>query len=312
MLLEISSKSFFNHFPNEQHPFLKQQFIDLNSHKVERVVYLIQDTNKPSVGLIAGIRDGSLLSPFSAPFGGFHYRHENIYISEIERFVDDLKDYLLRSNIHQFYITFPPSIYGISFNSKMINMLLRKQFLIDVPDLTNWVNLCGFEDKFKQRNSREYYNQALRNKLSFKGLDSYNGKKSAYELIRENRKSHSRPIHMTFEDLTNTAYLWPVDFYGVYDTTDSIVASGIFYQFPNGNVFAAFWGDNESGRQLRAMDFLSFNLWSHYKNKGFSYIDLGISTESGGIPNEGLLRFKETHESVTELRYKLSWSRQNC
>jgi hypothetical protein len=53
------------------------------------------------------------------------------------------------------------------------------------------------------------------------------------------------------------------------------------------------------------MDFLVLQLWSHYKALGYRYIDLGISTESG-VPNEGLLRFKETHECVSSLRHTLT------
>ena len=72
-------------------------------------------------------------------------------------------------------------------------------------------------------------------------------------------------------------------------------------------VYALFWGDNEAGRPLRAMDFQAMHLWMHYKKAGYRFLDLGISTESG-IPNEGLLRFKESHNAETSIRYKFSWN----
>ncbi len=308
MLIEVTKELFSSHFPAEQHPFLSQKFINLNKHKVDDILYLIQDIKKPSIGLVLGLKGKSFLSPFSAPFGGFHYTHENIYISEIEIFVDDLKAYLLGNKFSKIDITLPPSIYGFTFNSKIINVLLRKGFLIALPDLTNWVDLGKFNLKFKQRNSREYYNQAVRNKLVFRELVNIADKRSAYELITENRKRFGRLIYMDFDDVLNTGDLWPVDFFGVFDESDQIMASGIYYQFPNAIAYALFWGDNEVGRPKRAMDFLSFNLWSHYKAQGFSFIDLGISTENQGIPNEGLLRFKETHEANTELKHKMTWS----
>ncbi|MCB0806728.1 MAG: hypothetical protein KDC05_13095, partial [Bacteroidales bacterium] len=74
--------------------------------------------------------------------------------------------------------------------------------------------------------------------------------------------------------------------------------------------YAVFWGDSENGRPLRAMDFMLFNLWNHYKDRKFKYIDLGISTESG-IPNSGLLRFKETHDCTSSLRFSFSIAMPN-
>lgn len=111
---------------------------------------------------------------------------------------------------------------------------------------------------------------------------------------------------MTYEDIVMTGDLWPVDYFKVMAADRTIVASAVLYQNHPEIVYAVFWGDTETGRPLRAMDFLAFNLWSYYKNLGYKFIDLGISTETGN-PNEGLLRFKESHESVSSLRYKFNW-----
>jgi len=308
MLIEITKQLFSDQLPNGQHPFLNQKFIDLNKHKVDNILYLVQDVDKPSIGLVLGLKDKSLLSPFSAPFGGFHYRYENTYITELESFVDDLKAYILVNNYLNIDITFPPSIYGFTFNSKMINVLLRKDFMNLLPDLTNWVNLDKFNLKFSQRNSNKYYNQAVRNNLVFRELTTVAEKYTAYELVAENRKRFDRPIYMNFDDILKTGDLWPIDFFGVFDEYNQILASGIYYQFPKAIAYGLFWGDNETGRSKRAMDFLSFNIWSFYKSQGFSFIDVGISTENQGIPNVGLLRFKETHEASTELRFKMTWN----
>jgi acetyltransferase-like isoleucine patch superfamily enzyme len=85
-----------------------------------------------------------------------------------------------------------------------------------------------------------------------------------------------------------------------------MVASAIYYRFNQEIAYDVFWGDNDMGRSLRAMDFLVMNLWNHYKSAGFEFIDLSISTESG-IPNEDLLRFKETHECESSIQYTFKW-----
>ena len=107
---------------------------------------------------------------------------------------------------------------------------------------------------------------------------------------------------MTFADLKLIESIWSVDYFSVKTPENNLVAGAILYRVHPSIVQAIFWGDSEEGRPVRAMDFLLFNLWVHYKEMNYRFIDLGISTEIG-IPNEGLLRFKETHECTSSLRF---------
>lgn len=306
MLIEVDSERYRKLFPLDSHPFVSQSFIELNKHKADRIVHLIDGADKPEIGLIAGVRDRVLNSPFSAPFGGFHFRKEIMYINEIDCFLDSLKTLVSSSGYKGIELILPPDIYHPSFNAKTISSLFRNDFKLLTLDITNWVDLENFSGSFRQKNSREYYRQAIRNGLSFDFVSRVDEKKEAYSLISENRAKFGRPIFMSFNDIQEAAKLWPVDFFKVRNTDGIMVASAIFYRSHPEICYAVFWGDNETGRPLRAMDFLSFNLWTYYKDLGYKYIDLGISTERG-IPNEGLLRFKESHDSVSSLRYKFSY-----
>jgi hypothetical protein len=306
MLIEVNSKIYNTYFPVNPHPFISEQFIELNSGKTERVVRLVEENDKAVVGLIAGIKNEVLYSPFSAPFGGFHFRNEAIYISEIDSFITSLQSYIISQGLKGIEITLPPDIYHSTFNAKTVNSLIRKGFHSQVPEITNWVNLQNFTGSFSRSNSREYYRQAVRNKLSFEQVYDEAEKEEGYDLICKNREKFGRPIYMTFNEIQKTGVLWPADFFKVITVDGKIVASAICYRSHPEICYAVFWGDNEAGRPLRAMDFISFNLWSHYKGQGFKYIDLGISTESGN-PNEGLLRFKESHDCSSSLRFSFSW-----
>lgn len=306
MLTEVEAKLFRHYFPSDPHPFISERFIELNQGKAERIIRLIPDGEKPNLGLTAGIRDGIIRSPFSAPFGGFHFRNESVYIHEIDEFLSRLQEYAVSRSLSGIEVILPPGLYNPTFNSKMTHCMLRQGFQTGLPDITSWVNLQNFSGEFSQRNSREYYRQAVRNGLKFRTAGTIQEMESVYELIRLNRTRFGRPIFMRFNDVIDTSRLWPADFFQVLDPVDTLVASGIFYRSHPEIVYALFWGDSEAGRPLRAMDFLAHQVWNHYKNIGFKYIDLGISTESG-IPNEGLLRFKESHEAVSSLRYRFSW-----
>lgn len=307
MLIEVDSTTYGKLFPINPHPFNCEAFIEINKGKAERILRLVDNKEKAGIGIIAGIRNGIFQSPFSAPFGGFHFRNEIMYISEIDNFITSLKEYILLSQgFKGIEITLPPDIYHTTFNAKVVNSFIRNGFQAMLPEITGWIDLQQFNGSFSQKNSREYYRQAVRNELSFEVVADEKDKEPVYELIRENRAKFGRPIYMTLKDILDTGNLWPVDFFKVQAKDKTILASAIFYRSHPDICYAVFWGDNEIGRPLRAMDFLAFNLWSHYKNLGFKYIDLGISTETGN-PNEGLLRFKESHEAVSSLRYKFSW-----
>lgn len=306
MVIEIDSKSYAGYFPSNPHSFISEQFIELNKSKAERVLRLVNEGEKPSVGLIAGLKNGMLKSPFSSPFGGFHFRNEILYTSEIDSFLISLKEFITSRGLHGIEIILPPDIYNPSFNAKAISSLFRNGFQMNIPEITNWVNLHQFTGMFSKSNSREYYKQAVKNGLLFNFTSELGEKMEIYDLICKNRSKSGRPIYMTLEDIMETGKLWPVDFFKVTTSSGTLIASAIFYQNHNEVCYPVFWGDNDEGRPLRAMDYLSYNLWTYYKNLGYKYIDLGISTESG-IPNEGLLRFKETHEAYSSLRYKFFW-----
>ncbi len=307
MLKEIEENEYFSLFSSTQNPFISKDFYLLNKHKVENVIFLILDEPKPSIGIAVGVSENKIVSPYSAPFGGIHFSHSNIYIEKIEEFAQALKEYFTEKNYNFFKCIFPPSIYGSSFNHKMINSMIRKGFNLETPELTNYIDLSKFNNRFSHKASREYYNQALRKNLTFTQVFEDESKSFIIDLIRENRERSDRTLKMNLLDFQKMEEIWEVNYFTVNDAEKQIVAGAIFYTFPDQKlVFTAIWGDSLEGRNVRAMDFLSFKSWSHYKENGFKYVDLGISTEDDGVPNQGLLRFKETHEAETELRHILT------
>lgn len=307
MLKEISEIEYYELFISGHNPFLSREFYLINKDKVEEVKFLVNDEVRPSIGIIVGLLENKLLSPYSAPIGGIHYSHSNIYIDKIEEFAENLKAYFLSNNYSSFKCVFPPTIYGATFNHKMINTMNRKGFKLEIPELTSYVDLDKFNFRFSQKNSREYYSQALRNKLVFKQVFDEKSHSDIVDLIKDNRERSNRKLRMSLVDFKKIETIWDVNYFGVFDTENQMAAAGIFYLFPNDKlVYTALWGDSLKGRGLRGMDFLSFESWSHFKKLGFKYIDLGISTEENAVPNPGLLRFKETHEAQTELRFTIT------
>lgn len=306
MLVEVLDKAYRQQFPNSPHPYISGPFIDQVKSKVDQVVRLMEESDKVSLGLIAGIKEGVLLSPFSAPFGGFHFRHDNIQTSDIDQFIMHLTDYASFRKIKIMRLTLPPDIYHQSFNSKLSNALLRNGFSTELPEITNWINLRQFNGEFSCRNARQNLHVSLRCKLSFGLAMDIHEKEIAYKVVKQNRIKMGRPIYMSFNDLLAVNELWPVDFFLVKDKNEQVVAAAIFYRGHQKIVQGIFWGDTDHGRCCRAMDFLAWNLWVHYKELDYHCIDLGVSSVCG-MPNNGLIRFKEDHDCVSSLRLSFKW-----
>ncbi|MDD2798994.1 MAG: hypothetical protein PHV20_10410 [Bacteroidales bacterium] len=305
MIIDVDSKQFRHKLPTDPHPFISEKFTEINAHKVDRIVRLIQDVDKVPLGLIAGIRNNELLSPFSAPFGGFHYKNELVHPSTIDSFLEDLIEYSKQHKLEKLHFILPPDIYSQTLNAKLVNAFVRKGFELEIPEITSWVNLKNFNSTYTYPDSRTYLNQAVKSGLIFRQVDSLQDKQSVYDLIVDNRVRMGRPIFMSFDDLQQAELLFQTDYFAVEGPENDLVSAAIFYRIREKIAFAVFWGDALSGRSVRAMDFLAIHLWNFYKNLGFDYVDLGKSTENG-VPNEGLLRFKETHECVSSLKYSIT------
>ena len=148
------------------------------------------ENEKVSIGLIAGIKDEVLLSPFSAPFGGFHFRHDNIFTSEIDQFILQLTEYAASAKISKtIKLTLPPDIYHHSFNSKMSNALMRNGFSTELPEIINWIDLKQFQREFSCRNARQNYNASLRCKFFIPIVFTIQDEKErAYQIVGRTEK----------------------------------------------------------------------------------------------------------------------------
>src|SRR5690554_6217496 len=119
MLVEVSKEEYRKYFPTDASPFISEAFIGLIEEKQERVIRLIKE-GSPSMGLLVGLKNGIISSPFSAPFGGFHYSHEYMSYNLIYEFLLDLKEYVAREGFEQVSVTLPPELYQINMNAKLV------------------------------------------------------------------------------------------------------------------------------------------------------------------------------------------------
>lgn len=306
MLVEVSKEEYRQRFTTNPHMFISEEFIGMVENKCDRVVRLMKEDDS-SMGLIAGITDGILESPFSAPFGGFHYSHEYQFYYTISNFLADLKEYIRKEKLNGFSITLPPDLYQSNMNAKLVNALLRIGFNLVTPDINNWIDLKNFDGTWPKYVVEQNCRKAVKHGLVWSVEDERESLEEGYRVILKNREEQNREIHMTLDGLLDMRSIIPVDFFMVKDNVDKAIATGVFYRGHEKIVQGIFMGDDMEKRNLGAMNLMYKHCFYHYKEMGFDYIDLGTSSLKGE-PNVGLIRFKELHNCITSLRYTFTWS----
>ncbi len=306
MLVEVSKEVYRKHFAVDSHMFLSEKFLALVENKCDRVVRLMKE-DESSIGLILGIKDGIAKSPFSAPFGGFHYSHEYLFYNLVSDFLSDLKDYIVNQGLKQVLVTLPPDLYQTSMNAKLVNAFINLGFSMRTPDISNWADLKNFDGTWVKSMVAQNCRKAVKHGLTWSLITDRESQEEAYALILRNREEQGRKIHMNLDDLLEVNNIIPVDFFLVRDRDGKGIGASVFYRGHDKVVTGIFLGDDIEKRHLGAMNYLYKNCYEYYQEMGYDYVDLGISSFEGE-PNIGLIRFKELHNCFASLRYTFVWN----
>ena len=90
---EVSTQEYTNAIEHHPHIFNTAAFSEINRHKADAVRYLLfADGGKTRFGMVLGERNGKLLTPFSAPFGGLSANKQQ-RLDTIEEAVKALAEY---------------------------------------------------------------------------------------------------------------------------------------------------------------------------------------------------------------------------
>ncbi len=301
-IAEVSPKEYDEAFASYPHIYNSVGFSELNSHKAERLRYLIFRNEKVRFGLITGEREGVMLSPFSAPFGGFTANKQQT-VSTIEDAVISLQDYC-RAHETIARISLQPLIYNPTELSKTANVMARVGHTV-CTDLNYHFDLSDFdnyEDNLN-RNGRNKLHQAMKEDMMFIAVskDDSNGLAEAYDVIRRNRAEHGYPLRMSYEDVVETIKVVDADFFLLSYNDKNIAAAQIFH-VTDKICQVIYWGDLGEFSHLRTMNCLAYHIFAHYRSKGINILDIGPASEEG-IPNYGLCDFKESVGCRASLKF---------
>ncbi len=300
MITSRTADEYYAHFTHNPHCFLERSFIELNQHKVDKVLYLSSESGR--IGLVAGVKKGVLTSPFSAPLGGFHVTSLLISPDELEKFLSDLRLFAQESKILSISLTIPPEFLLPTINGKAIHSFIAMGYQMETPDLASSFDVSRFDGTYHSRFIGKNIRHAIREGVRFEETVHVDEMRHCFDIIRDNRHDRGRSIHVTFEEILETAKVIPIRCFKITDRENEIVAASIIYYSGPSFFHVVFWADNEKGRPLRAMNYLVDNLWRLHQEENFQFADIGTSSLDG-VPNTGVLHFKESHGCTTSPRF---------
>lgn len=294
-LLLVDNEEYFKIIGPSYNNFNNSKFNNINKKNAEKVFYFLFKNSKYRLGLIAGLKNNILMSPFSAPFGGFSFKKSDVKIDYLDKALILLEEWAQTNKIFKIKFILPPLFYHGSFIAKEINSLFRANYTVDQIDLN-----FHFETKFLDKNyeqkiwysAKKSLNRSRNNNLIFQKCQTISEKELAFKIIEKNRNTKGFPLRMNLSDINITDEIIKKDFFLVFNDDNKPAASAIVYYLTHNTVQVVYWGDDPNYSELRLMNFLSYNVFEYYKKANFKNVDIGPSTEKSK-PNYGLCEFKE-------------------
>jgi hypothetical protein len=285
-------------------------FAELNKRKCDQLVYGFFSDSKLRLGLAAGITNGWLKAPFSAPYACFSWISSAPRVADFQDAVAALLEWAREKSLAGISITLPPSIYGEDVVSKTAVAFFNAGFALQTVDLNFAYDLASHDERYAEvidikarQKLRGSQKEDFRMCIAASGADFA----EAYEIIRRNREHRGFPLKLTLKDLIKTAEVISSKAFILRGAAGTGVAAAICFLTQPQIAQVIYWGNLPETAQTSPMNNLAWQLFNFYKREGMRFVDTGTSTDEG-IPNLGLSDFKQSIGCATsnKLTFNLS------
>lgn len=286
----LSPQEYRATFPSPRSAYSSVDFALLNRHKAEAVSFTaVYDSAslQPVAGIIAGLRSGVWLAPFSAPFATIDF-NTPVNIGDALDVISELSDHFGPGELR---ITLEPEFYT-SLSLSHLRLAATNLATRNIAEYNYHYPL----DKIDSYNdtltpaARRNLAKALRSGLSFTQVSS---PARPYPLIKAHYAAKGYTLHLGSDEIEATAEIVPTDYFVVTDPDGNDIAGAVIHTPAQGVAQLIYWSDKEGAGGMRPMNFLAYSLCSHYARRGYRIFDFGPAS-TGGIPASGLCRFKES------------------
>ncbi len=306
-ILEVSPKEYQQIIGAEVPVFIRSEFLELNSDKVDMIHYLIGKDSKQRFAFAIGEKEKEWKAPFSAPFSNIVFLKKDISMDQLYAFVSGLNSFAVKHKAKSVNIFLPANIYGEQQNSKMVNALLGNGYRILFEDINysfdlDAISIDTYPDSISHM-GRKNLRIGLDSDLRLERCESKQEEEDAYDIIKINRESRGFPLRMTKQQVMDTISIVDHDLF-LIKKEDRMIASAVVYHVTRDIAQVVYWGNIPDVGNYKPINYMAYMLIRYYKNMGFRILDIGPSTEEG-IPNFGLCTFKESIGCISSAKTRL-------
>ena len=294
--------------PDRKVFFNEPEFTELNRDKVDEIYYLILMRGESArFGVIIGRIGNEGKCPFSAP-----YSYPVSIINEskqeaIDEGLETLEKYCESEGIESLKFIFPPLFYDEHLLTGWVSALYRKNYVIENIDLNFSLDLKKLNvdeeayGKLITQKGRKGLRRARKSGLEVVKCILEEDYREAYRIVQIGHDSKGFPVHMTYEQLSNTLNLVDHDVFIVRKGEVGIVAE-FLYKINDRIVQGIYTGTHPDYMECNGMNLLTYYTIKYYGDQGYDILDKATAGKDS-IPNYGLCNFKESVGCERSIKY---------
>jgi hypothetical protein len=267
----------------------------------EKIWFYLMKDKKPIGRFILHIDQNEGKSPFRAPFGSFEFLGK-ISFDSLDEFVKEVLKFCEERKLKSLMISSYPFSYDVLNSPAISSVLSSNGFEILTTDLNFHIDLSLDFLSLLHHSEKRRLNKSEKEGFSFEILDLTYCEKM-HQLIRDCRERKGFPLSMQKSELGQLFIDFPNDYiaFGLKDK-EKLIATSVGVKVNDAILYDFLPADDEAYKSFSPMVLLKRRIMEYARHKGFKIFDLGIAT-AAGIPNYGLIRFKENLGGIPSLKF---------
>lgn len=249
-------------------------------------------------------------SPFAASYGGLIYKIGLRFVKQ-EALLLAFKSHLEQQGINEIQFVLAPLCYSKEIDQSLDYLLKYYGFIEDQTLISSVVDLREYDLEHSFLKAFKLIEKAKKSGIEIRALQE-NELEAFYSILLENKaKFKMKPTH-SYAELNRLSQLFPerMLYYGVF-LEDKLIACALNFVATSNTILAFYIAMDYAYSSLEPTNILIHSFINDAKEKGFDFLDLGVSMETDTTnpmdPRRSLIHFKERFSARGQVRSRFVW-----